>query len=236
MGRRSSFWSDTDRATLQRMIETGSTYRQASEALNRPATCVVEACKRFGIHQPTRPSTEAQIIALCQSPQGMRSREMAHLFDLTVNRVNNVVRILNAQSQLHRAGSPKYPRYFVSAEDAQRYEAAFQQEQAEREKQRRLHKQALKNEARKLARATKPAKEPKPKKEPKRAKALVECARSATKTVAAPSQKPVKVIMPESVKVQVIPTPPSRFHFEPPPGWRGQITQDWLERRQQGQG
>lgn len=43
--------------------------------------------------------------------------------------------------------------------------------------------------------------------------------------------KAAKVVWPEHVKVQVHPTPPSRFDFTPPPGWRGQITHDWMNRR-----
>ena len=43
-----------------------------------------------------------------------------------------------------------------------------------------------------------------------------------------------KIVWPDSVKVQVIETKlDTRFLFVPPPGWRGEITRDWLDRRLQ---
>jgi hypothetical protein len=40
-----------------------------------------------------------------------------------------------------------------------------------------------------------------------------------------------EVIVPENVKVTIAPTPQPRWGGDPGPGWRGQITADWLERR-----
>lgn len=40
-------------------------------------------------------------------------------------------------------------------------------------------------------------------------------------------------IITERTKITVAKAPPGRFEFDPPPGWRGQITRDWRERRLQ---
>jgi len=44
-------------------------------------------------------------------------------------------------------------------------------------------------------------------------------------------KKDATVTMPASVKVQVCPRFPDRFAFEPPKGWKGQITKDQQARR-----
>lgn len=36
-----------------------------------------------------------------------------------------------------------------------------------------------------------------------------------------------------ATKITSVKAPPGRFEFQPPPGWKGQITRDWRERRLQ---
>lgn len=46
------------------------------------------------------------------------------------------------------------------------------------------------------------------------------------------TQKEMKIVWPDHVKVQVIPTgKDERYSFAPKPGWKGQITRDWYDRR-----
>lgn len=48
--------------------------------------------------------------------------------------------------------------------------------------------------------------------------------------VEAPTE-PTKIIWPADLVIYQHPTPPSRFAFEPPEGWKGQISMDQMERR-----
>jgi transposase len=199
--------------------------------LKRPTSCLIDACKRFGIHQPPSVTTDEQIVSICQCAKGMSSKEIAQFLGKSINRINVLARTLADAGKLHKAGSLKAPRYFVEAEHAQQHEEAFKLECIEKETQRRKRKQAAKTEARRLERLANPQPAPVPKKVKAEPAPVVRSTKQAE-----PVAKPSKVIWPESVKVQAIPTPPSRFAFEPPPGWRGQITHDWMDRRLQGAG
>lgn len=232
---RNQEWTEAEKQTLAEFFPTHTT-KHVAEMLGREIGSVYAAATRFGIKKV--PSTEltktAQILLECQSDEGLTVSEMGKRVGKSADFCNTIAQLLTRQGRLFKAGVFKRQRYFVTKEAADAWNAQAAQEREAALAESKRQKMKARNLARKLERAAKPKSVPKPKKEPKRAKALVECARSATKTVAAPSQKPVKVIMPESVKVQVIPTPPSRFHFEPPPGWRGQITHDWMDRRLNG--
>lgn len=232
---RNQDWTEAEKLTLAKFFPTTTT-KQVAEMLGREIGSVYAAATRFGIKKvpSTQPTKTARIIEACKPNTGLTVGELGKATGESNDFCNTIAHLLCRERRLFKAGLFKHTRYFVTQEAADAWNAQAAQEREAALAESKRQKMKARNLARKLERAAKPKPEPKPKKGQKPAKALVVCARAATKTIAPQQTKPAKVIMPDSVKVQVIPTPPSRFHFEPPPGWRGQITHDWMDRRLQG--
>lgn len=182
----------------------------------------------------------ARIIEACTGkPDGMRFREIIDLLSYSNAQVVAVMigNCVKAKA-LTMVGPKGHSRYFadpaMAADWVKRTQMQIEQLRNQRlEAQRERHlKQALAREA-KLA-AIDAALARKMAKERERKEALA-AKKRPLQPVPAPvahvASKPAKIIWPETVKVQVHPTPPSRYAFEPPEGWRGQITHDWMDRR-----
>lgn len=212
-------WTDAERETLETMIKEGHTFRAVGSAIGVTFSTVREACKRFGIVQPHRDDTEAKLVKL--SKNGITVKQASEKLgkgELWVLRV--AIRCVKA-GKLHKAGPFYMPLLFSDKDKADAYTAEFQRLKKEKERKRAADKRKRRAErlgkpAPKRKAATKPEKTPVYAIKPSKPK---------------PAPMPTNVIWPESVKVTVIPTPPSRFAFEPPEGWRGAITSDWMDRR-----
>lgn len=145
-----------------------------------------------------------------------------------IDRLANTTGVLLAtwckQGKIHKSGVYRKFRYFLSKEHADAYQ---------------IQAELAKTKVR-----AKPAKPPKPVKPPKAKKStgpklkldprpsgLVISTREQDQDRKREAKK-ATVTWPENVKVQVIPTgQDTRYKFIPPEGWKGQITQDWYNRR-----
>lgn len=173
-------------------------------------------------------------------PDGMRFREITDLLQDHKRTVVTVMIGLCAKAgKITKVGPHGHSRYFadpaMAAAWVERTQMQIDQLRSQRlQAQRERHlKQALAEEARiaavNAALAKKMAKE-RERKEALAAKKRPLQVESAAQVTQAASM-PTKIIWPDTVKVQVHPTPPSRYAFEPPEGWRGQISMDQMERR-----
>jgi hypothetical protein len=209
-------WSDADRETLRAMRAQGDSYRAISDVLKRPQSCLIQACKRFDIHAPQVLATDEMVVEICKTKEGMKVQEISHKVNKSPSRMIAVVRNLTNAGRLFKGGSRKYPRYFFDEEDAKAYD--------------RKRKEETRNKAREVQREKRAkAQKPAPAKKLTDKKPVQIHITSKAKQPAAPVN--AKIVWPEHVAVQVIPTPPPRFSFTPPAGWRGQITHDWMNRR-----
>lgn len=181
-------------------------------------------------------TTTDLILKACTTPAGMTRAELMAATGKTGHIVSATVQWLLSKDRLHKAGIYRHYRYFADKGDAAAWDLVAQAEyvairQAARSKtladKARSEREKRGSTADYQPRTAKRSKQRKT--EPAQHQRLI----LSQERIAEPA-KPVKVIWPETVKVQVHPTPPSRFAFEPPPGWRGQITNDWMERRLQG--
>jgi predicted transcriptional regulator len=221
-------WNQEQITKLRGLIEGGATYEKAATALGISDTSVYKACKKFAISQPKKESSVSRILELCVSPKGMSSVEISKAIGTGRFQINKHLKALTDAGKLHRAGICNFFRYFSTAEAASAYDAEIERERmqklkARREKeknnapllsQRRSEQRKRRAELAKQAKAAMPIAEPKP---------MIK------------SPEPV-IAWNGNVKVVTIPTPPGRFDFTPPEGWRGQLTHDWMDRRSQGAG
>ncbi len=170
-----------------------------------------------------------QITEACKVPKGLTVAEMAAQLNKRASIINGMVIWMADRNKLFKSGVKRHYRYFTEKEHADAWalvavDAYIALRKANKEATR-LAKNAEyhRTKAEKRTAAVLPKATPVPLQEPKPAPSKV-------------APKPAKVIWPEHVSVQVIPTPPSRFAFQPHEGWRGQITADWMDRRSQGAG
>lgn len=169
------------------------------------------------------------------TPAGLSLKELADEIGETADITNSSVGVLYRRGHVFQAGVRKFFRYFKNEADALAFdliaESLYIEHKKEMGRQKRLRIKQRAESGEPYIRPERRAKEPvapKPPRPPRqRAELVLQRAQQATTAPA----KPEKIIWPETVKVQVHPTPPSRFAFEPPPGWRGQITNDWMDRR-----
>jgi ribosomal protein L44E len=173
-----------------------------------------------------------RIIEACTVPAGLCLSELAAAVGDHADIVNTMAGLLVRQGRLHKAGVRRFFRYFATLAHAEAWDLV-----AEDDYKARMRASAVAKRQRKAERARTggPVGRPPVPKAPPKPKKREELVLRRSEQAATPAQ-PTKIIWPETVKVQVHPTPPSRFAFEPPPGWRGQITHDWMDRRLQGAG
>lgn len=176
-------------------------------------------------------TTAHKILKACESAKGHTRAELAELLGKSGSQAVGIAEWLIENGRLHKSGVRRAYRYFTDKAHADAWalvapEAFKAQLRATKEAER-----IARNAAYQRNKATKPTKKPKA-----QAAVAVPVAPSAPaleQIRPKPEAKPAKVVWPAHVSVQVIPTPPSRFAFQPQEGWCGQITTDWMERRQQ---
>jgi hypothetical protein len=191
----------------------------------------------------------ARIIEACHASEGLNLAELAEAVNDTNDNVNTIAGILHRDGRLFRAGIKKYFRYFVRKEDADAWDLVapdvYKAILAETKERKRLAKneRQRKREKQMTLDGTRPSKAKKHARLKQRdilirqAKGRGYQENRVSITVAANSgsafRADAKVIWPESVKVQKIPTAiDTRFRFIPPSNdWKGEISRDWMNRR-----
>lgn len=180
-----------------------------------------------------------RILQLCSGPDGATMVQVAADLGLPSNSTNSVLTYLVGTGRLHRAGMAPWLRYFTSKEASDAYGDKVKAEIPCRKERARLEKNRREREASAARRAaegrtSKPGPKPNPKQAPKKVPQHAATARPAKVITSIKTTASYEVTIPETARFYKAPTPPGRFAFDPPPGWRGQITQDWLDRRLQG--
>ncbi len=177
----------------------------------------------------------AKIRTLCARPIGVSQPEIVEAIGKRRIAPFQRLKLLMDSGEVVRSGVYGEYRYFTEPSCAEVYDLSSKAAQVARH-----------DAARKRANATKAAKDrakrasaikvPRRAREPrnKPAKALKPIVlRQPGKSLKTPAKAPT-ITWPEHVKVQVAPTPKdSRFTFDAPEGWKGQITRDWMDRRLQ---
>lgn len=170
-------------------------------------------------------------------PQGVSLREAADAINRPLNVTSVYVVKLVKDGEAFKAGVHGEYRYFKDKALAEQHDAKAKAEHAIYMAEAKKRKNAKRAEAERKRRAAirqakgLPPYDPTPK--PPKPKAPAKLRQTKDWT----PQESVKatVIWPENVKVHVLPTGrDTRFSFDPPPGWVGQISKDWLDRRHSG--
>ena len=227
-------WTPEEKATLAELFPTHTT-EHVAKLLGREIGSVYAAATRFGIQKapPTELSKTGKILEACKPDTGLTVVDLAQAIGASKDISNTLAQLLCRQGRLFKAGLFKHTKYFATQEAADAWNVEAHEDHKRKLEAARLKKQAARNVARKAQRAkeAKALGKEAPKKlsrtEPKRVSIVLQ----SEKTKGPKLEPAAKVIWPKDVKVTVIPTPPSRFAFEPPKGWRGQITHDWMDRR-----
>lgn len=195
----------------------------------------------------------ARIIKACHASEGLNLAELAEAVNDTNDNVNTIAGILHRDGRLFRAGIKKYYRYFVRKEDAAAWDLVapdvYKAILAETKERTRL----AKNERQRAREKQMTLDGTRPSKGVKRAglkqrDILIRQAKAQGQqenrvgiTLASSGgsafRADAKVIWPESVRVQVIPTAiDTRYRFIAPSNdWKGEISRDWMNGRSQAQ-
>lgn len=243
-------WTEAEKQTLIELFPSNTT-EHVAKVLNRPMGAVYAAATRFGIIKVKSEgmSITDKILQACADPKGKCLSELIAVTGSSGNNLTNTALWLIAEKRLYKAGIVRHLRFFVHEAHAKAWDLEAPVAYAEHKRKAAEKKRIYNNERARKEREAKAAM-PKP---PRPAPVLK--AKPEPKVKAVPFKKPSsdkrshihitnrakepeapkakKIVWPEHVKVQAIPTPPPRFAFTPPPGWRGQITQDWMDRRLQ---
>lgn len=193
------------------------------------------------------------IMQVCDTPDGVTMKDIRAAIYRNSQQTAALVQFQIAAGRIFKAGVRAHLRYFLTKEHAEMFAEVAPIIHAERMagyKARRLHQFTVyRHRKAKELRMERLKNPPAP---PKTVKSQAEKTRkprpskmATTKMNASglhlggrkktPHANPgAAVIWPEHVKPQEVPCGrDTRFTFDPPPGWRGQITQDWLDRRLQ---
>ena len=211
--------------------------------------------KRFGWFARIPGGLTGRILAACGVAHGMSQREIREATGGSTSSVASLLCQLLATGRLHKAGPKMLQRYFARGADAAAWATVADDEIALERQRREDAKQARRREDRAAERVQQPPKpvnvaKPKAVASPKPAPPAPKSLSTKRKDWSSlrPAEKPApvtiakprieqKVIVPPHVKVTVCPSGrDDRFTFTPPPGWRGAITTDWLDRRLREQG
>lgn len=179
------------------------------------------------------------IRARCARPEGCSLREAAEAVDRPLNGAS-VYLSEHLKAELTKAGCHGEYRYFTDKQAAEDFHAVAVVKRAEKLKESKARKNAMRAQKEREKRAEYRLANPLPQKEPKQAKKkrATTALRPSGLTIGSDRKEAKRehqkatIIWPDHVQVQRAPTPrDDRFTFTPPPGWKGQITQDWLNRR-----
>ena len=215
-------WTPALIRKMRELIESGTSYNEASKMLKMSNFTLRQKCEALGIHKPKELSGTERVLLACDTPNGLDSKEVSMATHLGMQRVNVILHRLIDEGKAYSAGKHNALRYFVSKEAADAYNLKAEQDDQDRKAAKKLAQIAQKRERDKLhmqrIRATRKARE------------------QEQKAAIAPA-KPLLVTPPpvieivDGVQFTRYQTPPNLFDFTPPAGWRGAITSDWLDRR-----
>lgn len=245
---RNTPWTEAEITTLTELFPTHTT-QAVAKLLGRTESAVYAWATRNGVKKAMYNShtTTGKILAACKDPNGKCTSELMAITGVGADTTTFVCWLVR-NKRLYRAGIYRHYRFFVSEADAKAWDILAPAEYARIRKEladKRREYNKLRGREWRAKQASK---------RPLRVKAEKPVKPQAVKVIPqAPVQKregdkrvqlhitnrakeqcaPVaaRVVWPEHVKVQVHPTPPSRFDFTPPPGWRGEISKDWMNRR-----
>lgn len=177
-----------------------------------------------------------RIVAACSGERGLAMGEITRATNGHPPSVAAIVPLLVRQGALHRVGTHMLMRYFAHAHHAEAYAPVFKEERAAAALSKKDRANARKRElyAQRQAVATpKPKDPPKPKKpRTPRARPPREPKVKVRKLSLEQLPPTAAVTWPAHVQVQRAPTPvDTRFAFIPPPGWVGEFSREWQERR-----
>lgn len=169
---------------------------------------------------------KAKILALCSKPEGMSLKELRVAIDRQSRTTMSIANPLLARGDLHGAGITYFTRYFTHKEHADAF-ALIAEAEHQKHLARKLDERRAQWRAKNERDTEKKRKEPKAKKEGKPVL-------RQSKPYVPPTVRKAQIIWPDHVQVQRIPTAQdTRFTFDPPPGWKGEITRDWMDHRLQ---
>lgn len=187
-------------------------------------------------------SLSEKAINFCSSSEGKTLKEIAEHIDRTPHVTHSMLHPALKSGRMIKAGIKPWSRYFAIREHAEAFEKiapelvkahreAMRLKEAERAREYDRARQAQKTADRRAKAAQRPPKE-KPPAKPKRASTAM---KSSGLTLGNSDAKKLHmqatITYPDGYKKTVAPTPKDdRFSFTPPPGWKGQITQDWMDR------
>lgn len=227
-------WTPAEKTKLRELYKLHAA-PEIARILDKDVGAVYSAIARNKFKKADDYFMGKQVLALCSSYPGSTCAEIAHRLQKDYDNVGTAIRRMLKDGEIHRVGKGKNFRYYADKEAADIAQEQALQADAQHRESMRLKKQEARNLARRLQRekeAKALGKEVAPKAKPAaKAKPKAMPVEVRKKTPAPVAAQPEEVIWPKGVKLTTIPTPPSRFHFEPPPGWRGQITHDWMDRR-----
>jgi len=190
-------------------------------------------------------SIPGRILRACATPQGMSLVELYAAIGCGRSTARSRVIEMRDAGVLYSAGWRGALRYFSNPVHCEAWAAANAAEIAAVAAERALPAAERERAKRERAQAQRRAKVEQRKAEEAAEAARRQAVRMATANPASPwrrtrsrSLPPLPIPganVPAHVRVQVIPhCVDQRFTFTPPPGWVGQITADWLARRQEG--
>jgi len=223
-------WTQTEKETLRNLYKLHAA-PEIARIMGKTVVQVYSAIARNNISKGDDFFMSNQVIALCRSSPGLTCVEIADRLRKDYDNVRTAIRRMLKTGEICRVGKGKNFRYYADKAAADVAQEQAIKAHAEHVERMRCKKQEARNEARRLQRekAQKKA-QSKPKKVTDKKPETIRIT-SHKKQPSAPVN--AVIVWPEHVAVQVIPTPPPRFSFTPPPNWRGQITNDWMDRRLQ---
>ena len=198
-----------------------------------------------------------KIVDACSTKDGASMAEIAKAIERSSQNTGVMVGQIAARGYIFRGGIKFRYRYFASQEAAQYFDRELSPiieaqrleeiKAKQREKNARNKRQARANKrAKKGLPAYDPAKPetfvPSNSMKAKQKKKMLDMTPKKSGIVISNREGELqnkkaniaaKIVWPEHVKVQVVPgyRGDTRFQFTPEPGWRGAITEDWINRR-----
>lgn len=184
--------------------------------------------------------TIAKVRELCARDTGASLREVADAIERPLNVASTYVVKLTKIGESVKVGCHGEYRYFMDRAKAAEFDLQAKADRAKQLEESEKRKRASRAKAERDKRARIRAERGLPPYDPN---ARSTRAKKPAKQAAQPRkrQEPVDikklhqsatVVWPEHIQIQKVPSGrDTRFTFDPPPGWRGQITKDWMNRR-----
>lgn len=193
--------------------------------------------------------TISKVRELCARDTGASLREVADAIERPLNVASTYVVKLTKIGEAVKVGCHGEYRYFFDREKAAEFDVKAKAELAKQLEESERRKREMRSKAEREKRAKRRADMGLPPYDPNNP-ATFFAGRKSTKPKTAKrvrASQPRKqrqhvdikklhlsatVVWPEHIQIQKVPAGrDTRFTFDPPPGWRGQITEDWMNRR-----